>query len=108
MVINSDPTLATKTADTSGVLLAGWRGGSRPHRRPETVAGDRSTCRRAAPYILASLVLLGLLRVWHMLALVFLVETAQSFGGPAYMALIASLVKCVFRSILNTDSNPPS
>ena len=44
-------------------------------------------------FILTALVLLGWLRVWHMLALVFVVGTGQSFGGPAYMALIPGLVK---------------
>ena len=45
-------------------------------------------------FILTALVLVGWLRVWHMLALVFVVGTGQSFGGPAYMALIPGLVKC--------------
>lgn len=31
-------------------------------------------------------------QVWHILALSFLVGTAQAFGGPAYQALIPSLV----------------
>ncbi len=44
-------------------------------------------------FILAALVLLGWVRVWHMLVLVFIVGTAQSFGGPAYQALIPGLVK---------------
>ena len=31
--------------------------------------------------------------VWHILTLSFIVGTAQSFGGPAYQALVPSLVK---------------
>jgi len=44
-------------------------------------------------FILAALVAFGSVRVWHILALSFVVGTAQSFGGPAYSALIPSLVK---------------
>ena len=32
-------------------------------------------------------------QVWHILALAFVVGTAQAFGGPAYSALVPSLVK---------------
>ena len=32
-------------------------------------------------------------KIWHILTLSFVVGTAQSFGGPAYQALIPSLVK---------------
>ena len=44
-------------------------------------------------FILTALVLGGWVRIWHMLALVVFVGTAQSFGGPAYQALIPGLVK---------------
>ena len=33
------------------------------------------------------------IRIWHFLVLVFVVGTAQAFGGPAYQALIPALVK---------------
>lgn len=43
-------------------------------------------------FTLAALVFTGVVRVWHVLCLSVLVGTAQSFGGPAYSALIPSLV----------------
>ncbi len=43
-------------------------------------------------FTLAVLIALGVVRVWHILALSFVVGLAQSFGGPAYQALIPSLV----------------
>ncbi|MCC6585835.1 MAG: MFS transporter [Bryobacterales bacterium] len=42
--------------------------------------------------VLALLFQLGLVQVWHILSLSFVVGTAQAFGGPAYQALIPSLV----------------
>jgi len=44
-------------------------------------------------FLLAALFATGVVRVWHILTLSFIVGTAQSFGGPAYQALIPSLVK---------------
>src|SRR5580693_5020109 len=44
-------------------------------------------------FLLAVLFASGVARVWHILTLSFLVGTAQSFGGPAYQALVPSLVK---------------
>ncbi len=44
-------------------------------------------------FILAGLVATGVVRVWHIWCLSFTVGVAQSFGGPAYSALIPSLVK---------------
>jgi predicted MFS family arabinose efflux permease len=44
-------------------------------------------------FLLASLFATGVIHVWHILTLSFIVGTAQSFGGPAYQALIPSLVK---------------
>jgi predicted MFS family arabinose efflux permease len=41
---------------------------------------------------LAALTFFGVERVWHILVLSFIVGSAQSFGGPAYSALIPSLV----------------
>jgi predicted MFS family arabinose efflux permease len=43
-------------------------------------------------FTLAVLVATGVVQVWHILCLSFIVGTAQSFGGPAYSALIPSLV----------------
>jgi MFS family permease len=42
--------------------------------------------------ILAVLVYLGVVRIWHILLLSFATGVAQSFGGPAYQALIPQLV----------------
>ena len=47
----------------------------------------------ACAFLLASLFATGTVHVWHILTLSFIVGTAQSFGGPAYQALIPSLVK---------------
>src|SRR5579864_6100282 len=44
-------------------------------------------------FLLAALFATGVVHVWHILTLSFIVGTAQSFGGPAYQALIPSLVK---------------
>ena len=43
-------------------------------------------------FLLATLVLTGVVRVWQIWCLSFTVGMAQSFGGPAYSALIPSLV----------------
>lgn len=43
-------------------------------------------------FILASLFAFGKAQVWHILSLSFVVGTAQSFGAPAYQALLPSLV----------------
>ena len=44
-------------------------------------------------FLLAGLVVAGVVRVWHIWCLSFTVGVAQSFGGPAYSALIPTLVK---------------
>ena len=46
----------------------------------------------ACAFLLAALFALGLVEVWHILALSFVVGLAQAFGGPAYQALVPSLV----------------
>ncbi len=67
------------------------------------VAADRTDRRRlllasqvvqmSSAFLLALLVALGVVKVWHILCLSFLVGLAQAFGGPAYQALLPSLVK---------------
>jgi predicted MFS family arabinose efflux permease len=42
--------------------------------------------------LLAGLVMTGVVRVWHIWCLSFTVGLAQSFGGPAYSALVPTLV----------------
>ena len=44
-------------------------------------------------FLLTTLVVLGVVKVWHIWCLSFTVGVAQSFGGPAYSALIPSLVR---------------
>jgi predicted MFS family arabinose efflux permease len=46
----------------------------------------------ATALTLAALYFAGVVHVWHILVLSFIVGSAQSFGGPAYSALIPSLV----------------
>jgi MFS family permease len=46
----------------------------------------------ACAFILASLFALGWVKVWHILCLSFTVGLAQAFGGPAYSAIVPSLV----------------
>lgn len=46
----------------------------------------------ACAFLLAILFATGVIHIWHILLLSFIVGTAQSFGGPAYSALIPTLV----------------
>lgn len=46
----------------------------------------------ACAFILTTLVATGVVHVWHIWCLSFTVGCAQSFGGPAYLALIPMLV----------------
>jgi len=47
----------------------------------------------ACAFLLAGLFAFGAVRIWHILALSFIVGLAQAFGGPAYQALIPTLVR---------------
>jgi predicted MFS family arabinose efflux permease len=44
-------------------------------------------------FLLAILIGTGIVEIWHILVLSFMVGTAQAFGGPAYQALIPTLVE---------------
>jgi MFS family permease len=44
-------------------------------------------------FLLAGLIAFRVVEVWHILMLSFVVGTAQAFGGPAYQALVPSLVE---------------
>jgi predicted MFS family arabinose efflux permease len=46
----------------------------------------------SSAFVLTALILVGAVRIWEILFLSFVVGLAQSFGGPAYAALIPSLV----------------
>ncbi len=47
----------------------------------------------AAAFMLAALVVTGVVRVWHILVLSAITGFAQAFGGPAYQSLIPLLVE---------------
>ncbi|MGA8596681.1 MAG: MFS transporter [Bryobacteraceae bacterium] len=47
----------------------------------------------SSAFTLAALVAIGKVHVWQILCLSFVSGTAQSFGGPAYLALVPSLVE---------------
>jgi predicted MFS family arabinose efflux permease len=47
----------------------------------------------ASAFLLTALIAGGWIRVWHILALSFVTGFAQAFGGPAYQALIPTLVE---------------
>jgi predicted MFS family arabinose efflux permease len=47
----------------------------------------------SSAFLLTILIATGLIHVWHILALSFIVGTAQAFGGPAYQALVPTLVE---------------
>jgi predicted MFS family arabinose efflux permease len=47
----------------------------------------------ASAFLLTVLIVFGWVRVWHILALSFVTGFAQAFGGPAYLALIPTLVE---------------
>jgi predicted MFS family arabinose efflux permease len=67
------------------------------------VAADRMDRRRlliasqivqmSCAFLLAFLIAFDLVRIWHILTLSFVAGTAQAFGGPAYQALVPSLVE---------------
>ncbi len=44
-------------------------------------------------FVLAALFVTHVVKIWHILALSFVVGLGQSFGGPAYSALLPALVK---------------
>jgi Transmembrane secretion effector/MacB-like periplasmic core domain len=46
----------------------------------------------ACAFLLATLFFTHVVRIWHILALSFVVGLGQSFGGPAYSALLPALV----------------
>jgi predicted MFS family arabinose efflux permease len=43
-------------------------------------------------FVLATFFAFGVVRVWHILTLSFVVGLAQAFGGPAYQAIVPTLV----------------
>ena len=61
------------------------------HDRRKVLLGSQYIQMTCA-FLLATLVFTGVVQVWHILCLSFIVGVAQSFGGPAYSALVPSLV----------------
>ena len=61
------------------------------HDRRKVLLGSQYLQMTCA-FLLATLVFTGVVHVWHILCLSFVVGVAQSFGGPAYSALVPSLV----------------
>lgn len=62
------------------------------HDRRHLLIGSQYV-QMATAFTLAALVLAGQVRIWHILALSFTTGLAQAFGGPAYQALVPSLVE---------------
>ena len=60
--------------------------------RRKLLLGSQFTQMTSA-FILTGLVIAGKVQIWHILALVFVSGLGQSFGGPAYQALIPGLVE---------------
>jgi predicted MFS family arabinose efflux permease len=50
-------------------------------------------CQMSFAFILAALIYSNRVSTWHVLLLSFLTGSAQAFGGPAYQALVPSLVE---------------
>jgi MFS family permease len=62
------------------------------HDRRQLLIGSQYV-QMATAFTLAVLVLADQVRIWHILALSFTAGLAQAFGGPAYQALVPSLVE---------------
>lgn len=71
--------------------LAGGVAADRVDRRKLLVGSQ--VVQMCCALLLAGLFALGLVRIWHILTLSFIVGLAQAFGGPAYQALIPALVR---------------
>jgi MFS family permease len=61
------------------------------HDRRRTLLGSQYV-QMATAVMLAALVFSGVVQIWHVLVLSFVTGLAQAFGGPAYQALVPSLV----------------
>ena len=61
------------------------------HDRRKVLLGSQYLQMTCA-FLLATLVFTGVVKVWHIWCISFTVGVAQAFGGPAYSALVPSLV----------------
>ncbi len=71
--------------------LAGGVAADRMDRRKLLIGGQ--IVQLSCAFTLAGMFFMDVVEVWHILCLSFIVGLAQAFGGPAYAALIPSLVK---------------
>ena len=74
-------------------LLSLFGGVFADRRSRQTLLLISQVIQMTSAFVLTALVITGLVRVWHIWCLSFTVGIAQSFGGPAYSALIPSLVE---------------
>ena len=79
-----------QTADHD--VFAGGRGVRGPHRPAQAAAGLAIHPDDLRVYSDGAVLLLTPVKVWHILTLSFIVGCGQSMGGPAYSALLPSLV----------------
>ncbi len=76
------------------ILLLTLVGGVVADRRDRRHVLIVSQCiQMTAAFILAALVYVDAVRIWHVLALAVVTGTAQAFGGPAHQSLLPSLVE---------------
>ncbi|MEQ1574014.1 MAG: MFS transporter [Vicinamibacterales bacterium] len=76
------------------ILLLTLVGGVVADRRDRRHVLIVSQCiQMTAAFILAALVYVDAVRIWHVLALAVITGTAQAFGGPAHQSLLPSLVE---------------
>ena len=70
-------------------LLAGVLADRRDRR---TILLSSQYTQMTCAFVMAVLAFTGVLQVWHVWCLSFVIGTAQAFGGPSYSALIPTLV----------------
>src|SRR3954451_22308323 len=76
------------------IFLFSLLGGVYADRKSRRILLIISQCiQLTCAFLLAALALMDVVKVWHIWCLSFMVGTAQSFGGPAYSALVPSLVE---------------
>jgi MFS family permease len=74
------------------VLFALVAGVLADRRDRRTILLGSQYTQMACAFTMATLAFTGLIQVWHIWILSFIVGTAQAFGGPSYSALIPTLV----------------
>src|SRR3954451_10244026 len=76
------------------IFLFSLLGGVYADRKSRRILLIISQCiQLTCAFLLAGLAAANVVKVWHIWCLSFMVGTAQSFGGPAYSALVPSLVE---------------